>query len=455
MRRKSSWKFAARTFLFVAAASLAVSTAWIPPSDAQIVHKKKKPKQEEAAPTTAEPDKVLYERALRDIKKGRHEVGRLNLQTLINTYPDSEYLAKAKLSIADSYYRESGSSNMTQAIAGYKDFIVFFPFLEQAPYAQHQVAMGHYRQMEKPDRDRSQAKEAEAEFQIFLQKYPTDPLRASAEQHLREVQEVLAEGDYRIGRFYYLRGDRRAAAARLISVTRRYPLYSRSDKALWMLGDIFEKSERKDIAAGYYSRIVRNYPLSPLAGDAKSRLVASKVPVPQPDPHALAWMQAEQNAPRTRQSFLRRPMSLVQSGPKGELRAAATTGTPNLEPEADTFSATDILSGGGKTSLGSSGPGNAAVIETVTPGGAAPAASSDTTGGAAATDPSQPAAEGTTENPPADPATVAPAEPAAQPTDAPAAKGSDAQAPAPDTDKKDVKESTSKKKKGIKKIIPF
>src|SRR5258708_11370026 len=36
-------------------------------------------------------------------------------------------------------------------------------------------------------------------------------------------------------------------------------LYSRSDKALLMLGDIFETSERKDIASAYYARIVRNY----------------------------------------------------------------------------------------------------------------------------------------------------------------------------------------------------
>ena len=75
-------------------------------TEAQLLHSKSKKKKEAAvaaADNSAAPDKVLYDRALLDIKKGRHEVGRLNLQTLINTYPDSEYLAKAKLSIADSY----------------------------------------------------------------------------------------------------------------------------------------------------------------------------------------------------------------------------------------------------------------------------------------------------------------------------------------------------------------
>src|SRR5580698_2508989 len=50
-----------------------------------------------------QPDKVLYQKAVHEVAHSRFEVGRLTLQTLINTYPDSEYLSKAKLAIADSY----------------------------------------------------------------------------------------------------------------------------------------------------------------------------------------------------------------------------------------------------------------------------------------------------------------------------------------------------------------
>jgi len=167
--------------------------------DAQIFHKKKKVNKSTSAENTAEPDKLLYDKAMADVKHGRHEVGRLNLQTLINTYPDSEYLAKAKLTIADSFYREGGTANLTQAVQAYKDFGIFFPMLPEAGYAQLQVAMTHYKQMEKPDRDRTHARAAEDEFQTFLSKYPNDPLAPKAEQHLREVQELLAEGDFRIG----------------------------------------------------------------------------------------------------------------------------------------------------------------------------------------------------------------------------------------------------------------
>jgi outer membrane protein assembly factor BamD len=410
------------------------------------------------------------------------------MQTLINTYPDSEYLAKAKLGIADSYYKEGGTANMAQAIQGYKDFIVFFPFLPEAAYAQIQVANAHYRQLAKPDRDRSEAKAAEDEYQTFLAKYPKDPLAPKAEQRLRDVQEIIAEGDYRIGYFYYVKGDKRAAAARLVAIAKRYPLYSKSDKVQWMLGDIFEKSEHREVASIYYGNIVKNYPLSPLASNAKNKLVAFKVPVPQPDPQAVAWMTAEQNTPRQHEGLVKKPLGLIRSGPHDEMIASAKHGTPNLEPESDNTSGIDILSGGNKSQLGGTGGGarNTAVVETVTPGGAAPAAGTETPPAEAAPAATTPAATtpettapAATQPPAADAngtsSAAAPAATDAKESPAPAAPGSEQAAKAdsvtgdsPDAnasktdgtastnDNKDPKkESSSKKKKGLKKIIPW
>jgi len=435
---------------------------------------KKKKTENVTADSSVAPDKVLYDRAMKDLKKGRHEVGRLTLQTLINTYPDSEFLADAKLAIADSYYKEGGSANLTQAIASYKDFIVFFPFLPKAPYAQMQVAMTHYKQMEKPDRDRSEARMAEEEFQTFLQKYPNDPLVPQTMQHLREVQEIIAEGEFRVGYYYYVKGDRRASAGRLIPLTKRYPLYSKSDRALWMIGDIFEKSEKKELAAIYLGRIVRDYPLSTLAGDAKNKLVAYGVPVPQPDPKALAWMQAEQNAPRQKPGMISKPLSLVTSGPRKEKYVSAQTGTPQLQPDTEASSLTDILTGGGGGARmgnagGSTAPGNTAVVEVATPGTGASGGSTVET---PSTDVQLGAPDPNAAAPPASDSTTATAPANGTATDAngPAAAGApatdstqNANGQSADAAKTDAtqsqdgkgKESTSKKKKGLKKIIPW
>ena len=405
-------------------------------------------KKEAKAPvpgTSAEPDKVLYEKSVADMKHSRYAIGRLGMQTLINTYPDSEYLAKAKLAIADSYYKEGGTAGMKQAVVEYKDFITFFPFLDESAYAQLQIAQAHFRQMEKPDRDHAEAVQAEAEFQTFLEKYPSSPLVPQAEQHLREVQEVLAEGNFRIASFYYIRGAYRAAGARLIELTNRYPLYSQADQANWMLGQIYEKGEHNEIAAKYYSRIVKDYPLSSLAGDSKNKLAKFGVPVPPADPTAVARMQKEQSADRP--GRIKRVMTVLKTTP--DVSTAARSGAPTMTPASETgdetigFGLQPNVSAASTSSIGST-----AAVETITPGSpqalpqppaAAPAAG-DAAPGAASSDPAQPAAS------PASDSSAGTDSSTAQP----AATSSAPVAPADSS-----QESTSKKKKGLKKIIPF
>jgi outer membrane protein assembly factor BamD len=391
--------------------------------------------KKKAAPiagVSAEPDKILYNKATDDMKHGRYSVGRLNLQTLINTYPDSEYLAKAKLGIADSYYKEGGTAGLKQSVVEYKDFITFFPFLDEAAYAQLQVAMAHYHQMEKPDRDRTEAVQAEAELQTFLEKYPSSPLLPQAQQRLRETQEVLAEGNFRVARFYYIRNGYKAAGARLMELTTRYPLYSQADQANWMLGQIYEKTEHNEIAARYYSRIVKDYPLSSLAGDAKAKLTKFGVPIPPPDPAALARMKKDQEeAANSRLGLIARSTIFLKSRP--DISGTAHAGDPTMTPASE--SGDEILSFGpqvGPTVGGDSGVGNTATVETVTPGssGALPATAAPTT----PPDGSQPAADSSSGDSSATP-------PAAGAT------------PAQPADK--TQESTSKKKKGIHKILPF
>jgi outer membrane protein assembly factor BamD len=416
--------------------------------------------------SSAAPDKVLYDRGLAYFQKGKYTEGRLALQTLINTYPDSEYLAKAKLAVANSYYKEGGTSGLTQAIAEYQDFITFFPFLDEAAYAQMQVAMAHYRMMEKPDRDRTQALQAEDALQTMLLKYPQSKWTPEATQRLREVQEVLAQGDFGVARFYYLRRADRAAAARLLELTARYPLFSQADKANWMLAGLYRRHELNEDAAEFYARIVRDYPLSPLVPDAKKELQHLGFPVPQPDPAALARMQAEQEFDRAHQakiSLWRRPLELplriLHTGPN--VSHAAHVGAPDLQPESAEVSATDVLKSAPGTGMaagtggGTSGAGSASTsavsVESVGAAGAASAAggAAGSSSGGAASSPAGSATGDTTGS-----ATAAGAN-----SDSNASASSDASKEAGNgagsKKSKKEKDSSSKKKKGWHKIIPW
>lgn len=246
---------------------------------------------------------------------------------------------------------------------------------------------------------------------------------------------------------------------------------------MWMLGDVFQKSEKKDVAANYFARIVRDYPLSPLVPAAKGQLKAMGAPVPPPDPKALAWMTAEQNAPRPHTSLASMPMALIKGGPAKEMQTASRVGAPNMTPEADEASEMEVLRGGAATTIGTKGV--TGIVTTVTPGGAPPSGTAENTApsgepvnapadSAPATTPGNeagpnaavaPAATG--EPTSATPAATSTATPGgAAKTDAAAATAPTADAAktdgtTPAADSKDVKESSSKKKKGLKKLVPW
>ncbi|MDP9171494.1 MAG: outer membrane protein assembly factor BamD [Acidobacteriota bacterium] len=275
-----------RNFIFVAFAGLLA----LAPVSAPAFPFRHKKYENPISKNTLQPDKVLFDRAIGDIEHGRYEVARITLNTLINTYDTSEYLAKAKLAIADSWYREGGAHGLAQAEQGYKDFELFYPNMEEAAESQAKVCDIHYKQMEKADRDSAQATRAEDECRQLLIQYPNSKYRKETEQKLRNVQEVLADKEFKAGDFYQHKGSYPAAANRFSYVTQQYPLYSGSDQALWemseayrKMGDRFEREEGDAL-----TKIVRNYPFSAHLDDAKARLTALKRPIPEADAAAYA-----------------------------------------------------------------------------------------------------------------------------------------------------------------------
>jgi outer membrane protein assembly factor BamD len=278
---------------------------------------------------TKQPDKVLYDRAINDIEHSRYEVARITLNTLINTYDQSEFMAKAKLAIADSWFREGGTQGFAQAEAEYKDFILFYPTMAEAGESQEKICQIHYKQMEKADRDSVQALRAQDECRQLIVQFPNSQFVPEAQQILRNIQEALAEGEYLVGDFYYRRGSNPSAANRFSRLVDQFPLYSKADMALWELGDSYTRMGtrfRKD-AGDAYARIVRDYPLSGYADEAKKRLTELEMPIPQADPVAYNRMKWEAEN-RTKVSMVSKPLSLLKRGP--DVSSAAKSGEPAM-----------------------------------------------------------------------------------------------------------------------------
>jgi len=398
------------------------------------------------ATDSKQPDKTLFDKAVNDIEKSRYEVARLTLQTLINTYPDSEYLAKAKLAIADAWYRQGGTTALAQAEAEYKDFITFFPTMAEAGEAQLKVAMIHYQQMEKANRDATHARRAEDEFKQLLLQFPNGPFVEEAKQRLREVQEVLAQHEFDVGRQYFVsRQNIRAAIPRLKDLTEQYPNFSQADEALWMLGQSFEKAgkEFRPKAAEAYAKIVSDYPLSDRVDTAKEKLTEWKMPVPEAKSEAEARMKYDLEH-QERRGMFGRAMGAFSKRP--DVSMASKAGEPVLLPGGRPGEAgmTDVRAAPADAAGGAGIRLEAVPLSTDTPVGAAPVQPAQ-----------QPAAQPAAQPPPAQPQKPdsggAPTEQAAvtPPANTPAA----ATAPASDkpTDQPQPNAKNTKKKEKKKK----
>jgi len=320
-------------------------------------HADKKPKKKKNTDLSAnplsnvnskQPDKELFDKAMIAMKKGHFDVCRLDLQTMLNTYPESEFRMRAKLAVGDSWFKEGGSAALTQAKAEYKDFITFFPNAPEAAEAQMKVADIYYQQMEKPDRDPNNVERAELEYRNMINMFPDSTLVPRAKQKLRDVQEVMAERETQIGLFYESREDYNAAIARLETVVDTYPLYSKSDQALLGIGDAYAGQARgiqmanklpgaikermravyMDKAAAAYAKVITRYPMAPHVEDARDRLVAMNRPVPEPTPEAVAESDAEE---RSRQAvkFTDKTFDIIRHGPM--VVEAVHVGEPSLE----------------------------------------------------------------------------------------------------------------------------
>jgi len=301
-----------------------------------------------AGVNSKQPDKELFDKAMVAMKKGRFDVARLDLQTMLNTYPDSEYRMRAKLAVGDTWFKEGGTAALTQAEAEYKDFITFFPQAPEAAEAQMKVGDIYYQQMEKPDRDYNNAQYAEREYRAMINMFPDSPLIPRAKQKLRDVQEVLAERETQIGLYYQGKENYTAAIARLQTVVDTFPLYSRSDQALLAIGDSYSAQAHAvqmapglpgavrerlramylDRATAAYRKVITRYPMAPHVEDARDRLVAMNRPVPEPTQESVAENDAEE---RSRQPlrFTDRTLGLVKHGPT--VVEAVHVGDPSLD----------------------------------------------------------------------------------------------------------------------------
>jgi outer membrane protein assembly factor BamD len=228
-------------------------------------------------------DRDLYNQASKKAEKGRYDEARLTYNVIITTYPDSAYLPLSKLAIADTFYLEGGTSNLQQAIGGYKEFAQYFPRHPKICEVKHRIAMSFMRQMGAYNREAQMAVQAERQLKDAEASCRESAALPKVQTDLRTVQQVLGLHELDIARFYSdNRQAHKAAEGRLRGIITNYPNFSYLDESLYRLGVALVEQEQPEEAAEYFTKLVRNYSKSEFAKKGKEYLEKLGKPVPDP-----------------------------------------------------------------------------------------------------------------------------------------------------------------------------
>jgi outer membrane protein assembly factor BamD len=215
--------------------------------------------------TSYDPEKYI-QKSDELVNAKEYKEARKVLLEVKNRDTQKKYGAIAHLKIADSYARE-GEPDL--AIAEYRKFIDLYPDNQYGSYAQYQIAMTYFAQIESPDRGSGAARLALEEFDRLKKLYPRNPYRDIVELRIERARNTIAEGDYMIANFYYDKEAYRAAVDRLEGLIVKYPDFKKMDVTLLLLGKSYKQLKLKDKAKEAFEKLITKYPTSKAAKEAK------------------------------------------------------------------------------------------------------------------------------------------------------------------------------------------
>jgi outer membrane protein assembly factor BamD len=227
---------------------------------------------------TLEPDKFLWERGTQELNKKHWLTAREYFRELMDSYPQSQYRADAKLGLADTYLGEGSTESQVLAINEYREFLSYYPTHKRADYAQFKLGMSYYYQMHGPDRDQSETDEAIAELTRFVEQYSTSPLIDEGRKRLREARDRKSDADYRVG-YFYLRTQKFPPAAidRFKAILKNDPEYTRRDAVYFYLAEALIKMKSEAEALPYLDRLIKEFEYSEHLEEAKKLAETLKV----------------------------------------------------------------------------------------------------------------------------------------------------------------------------------
>lgn len=233
-----------------------------------------------ACASTKKPDKVthdlltlpkeaLFEKGKALLDKKKPEEARKYLNFVFESYPNDPLGQKALLMVADSYFRQRGTTPALEARYRYRDYVTRYPSAPDRDFALYRYAICYDRDHSTADRDQTNTREAINQFETLLRDSPGSAYAPEAKKRLSGLRDQLAEHEFAVGFFYLRKGDPAAAFTRFHNLAEKYPQYQSRDKLLFYTGRALDRLGRKDEADKSFADLAAGFPASPFTARVK------------------------------------------------------------------------------------------------------------------------------------------------------------------------------------------
>ncbi|MEN8223128.1 MAG: outer membrane protein assembly factor BamD [Acidobacteriota bacterium] len=206
-------------------------------------------------------DKAIYERAQK-LGKRDAENSRLLYKEILQVYPDSVYARKAKIGIADSYFKQKDSASLIIAASEYQEFVNLYPNSPDSIYAKFRIGKCYERQSKSAGRDQTNTKQAIKAYESLQKLYPGSEESDNADEILKKLKNRLGKHYFGIGMANYRLKAFEGAIDRYKQVIDNYPTFGKMDKLYYFTGKSYSMIRDYDSAISFFQKIVNSHPKS-------------------------------------------------------------------------------------------------------------------------------------------------------------------------------------------------
>jgi outer membrane protein assembly factor BamD len=195
-----------------------------------------------------------FKRANALIDRKQYDAARRELELIKGRDTEMKYAPLAHLRVADTYILQK---EYDPAIDEYRKFIEFYPDHKYASYAQFQIGIIYFDQIEDAERGADAARRALEEFEKLNQLYPRNPYRETLVYYIDTCRDILSEHGFVVA---------------YLEVLDEFPDFKKKDETYYKLALSYAHMGEPEKAKRYLELLKTEYPDSKLVKDAEKEI---------------------------------------------------------------------------------------------------------------------------------------------------------------------------------------